>query len=111
MAALWTRITDIPVKVLMNNILPFCEAKDLLSLGRTNWFFALVIAGETSWRRKLAVDADFTGPETTRTSSWKFIPQRFRNARISICECDLFILLCYEELICSLMHSYVLARL
>jgi len=32
---LWTVITDIPVKVLTNNILPFCEAKDVLSLGCT----------------------------------------------------------------------------
>ena len=90
MAALWARITDIPVKILMNNILPFCKAKDLLSLGYTNWFFALVVAGETSWRKKLEDGANSIGPKTTGTSSWKLIPQRFRNARVSILGCVAF---------------------
>jgi len=90
MATFWAKITDIPVKVLINNILPFCEAKDALSLGCTNWFFAVVVAGETSWREKLRVDGNFTGSKTTRTSSWKIIPQRFRNARVSIWGCVTF---------------------
>jgi len=89
MAALWTKLTDIPVKVLMSNILPFCEAEDLLSLSRTNWFFAVVVAGETSWREKLRVDGNFTGSKATRTSSWK-LPHRFRNARVSILGCVTF---------------------
>ena len=37
------RITDIPVALLINRILPFCGAKDVLSLGCTNRFFALVV--------------------------------------------------------------------
>ena len=94
MAALWARITDIPVKVLMSNILPFCKAKDLLSLGCTNWFFALVVAGERSWRRKLKDDANSIRSETTGTSGWKFIPHRFRNARVSIWGC-VTLSLCY----------------
>jgi len=89
MAALWTKLTDIPSKVLMSNILPFCKAKDLLSLGRTNWFFAIVVAGERSWREKLRVDGDFIGSKTTGTSSWK-LPHRFRNARVSIWGCVTF---------------------
>ena len=90
MAALWTRITDIPVKVLMNNILPFCQAKDLLSLGCTNGFFAVVVAGEMSWRRKLWDGGNFIGSEMIRTSSRKSIFQRFRNARVSIFRCVTF---------------------
>ena len=90
MATFSIKITDIPVKVLMNNILPFCEAKDLLSLGRTDWFFAVAVAGEWSWRRKLWGGDNFIGSEMIRTSSRKPISQRFRNARVSIWGCVTF---------------------
>ena len=79
-----TKITDIPVKVLTNNILPFCEVKDVLSLGRTNKFFALIAADDAFWKLKLAVDYNFTGSETARTSGWKFIYQKLRNPRVFV---------------------------
>jgi len=44
------RITDIPAKVFIDNILPFCEVEDVLSLGSTNKFFALIAADETFWK-------------------------------------------------------------
>jgi len=47
---------DIPVKILLNNILPFCGVKDMLSLGCTNKVFALAVTNETFWRQRLAVD-------------------------------------------------------
>ena len=81
---MWTEITDIPVKVLTKNILPFCEAKDVLSLGCTNKFFALVAADDAFWRLKLAVDYNFTGSETARTSGWKFIYQKLRHPRVFV---------------------------
>ena len=62
MAVTWgTTITDIPLKVLMDNILPFCETKDVISLSCTNKFFALITTGKTFWKQKLAVDHNFTG--------------------------------------------------
>jgi len=70
-------VTDIPVKVLIDNILPFCETKDVLSLGCTNRFFSLVVTGEKTWRKKLAADP----------SSWKSIYQRFKNPRVSVWGC------------------------
>ena len=78
MAALWTRITDIPSRVLINNVLPFCELEDVLSLGGTNRLFALITADEKFWRQKLADDYNFTGSGTAKTSSWKSIYQRLR---------------------------------
>jgi len=84
MAALWTQITDIPAKVLTNNILPFCETKDVFSLGCTNKFFALVTTDDTLWRQKLAVDYNFTGSGMTRTSGWKSIYQRLRKPRVFV---------------------------
>ena len=74
----------------MNNILPFFKVKDLLSLGHTNWFFAVVVAGEMSWRGKLWGRGNFTRSEMTRTSSRKSISQRFRNARVSTFGCVTF---------------------
>jgi len=91
MAATWrAKIMDIPVEVLLDNILPFCEAEDVLSLGCTNKFFALVTTDEAFWRQKLAVDYNFTGSGTTRTSNWKIIYQRFRNPRVFVWGCVIF---------------------
>jgi SCF-associated factor 1 len=77
-------IADIPVELLIDNILPFCEAKDVFSLGCTNKFFALITTDDMLWKRKLAVDYNFTGSETARTSGWKFIYQRLRNPRVFV---------------------------
>ena len=76
-AATWmTKITDIPVRVLINNILSLCKVKDVLSLGCTNRFFALVVADENFWRQRVAVEYKFTGPETNSICGWKLIYQR-----------------------------------
>jgi len=73
-----------PVELLIDNILPFCEAKDVFSLGCTNKFFALITTDDMFWKRKLVVDYNFTGSETARTSGWKFIYQRLRNPRVFV---------------------------
>jgi len=111
MAAAWRPgITDIPVDVLIDNVLPFCEAEDVLSLGGTNKFFALVATDEAFWRQKLAVDYSFTGSETTRTSNWKTIYQRFRNPRVFVWGCVIFSFWCYEG-VNSLIDMFLLTRL
>jgi len=93
MAAQRTGIADTPVELLIDNILPFCEVKDVLSLGRTNKFFALIAADDMFWKRKLAIDYNFTGSETARTSGWKFIYQRLRNPRVFVWGCVIFLIL------------------
>jgi len=93
MVTLWARITDIPIKLLINNILSFCEAKDVLSLSCTNKFFANAIK-ETFWRQRLVVDYNFTGSETARTSDWKLIYQRFRHQRVFVWGCVTFSFSC-----------------
>lgn len=75
-------ITDIPVKVFVDNVLPFCEANDVLSLGCTNKLFALVATDETFWRRKLAIDHNFTGWETNKTNGWKFVYQKINKPQL-----------------------------
>jgi len=107
MATVWGIIADIPAKVLINNILPLCEAKDVLSLGCTNKFFALIATDETFWRQKVVVDYNFRGSEIARRSGWKFIYQRFRKPRVFIWGC-VTLSSCYEAFIHSLMHSCLL---
>ena len=89
MAAWRAGITDISINLFTDNILPFCEAKDILSLGCTNKFFAL-FATDAFWRRKLAVDYNFTGSGTARTSGWKFIYRGLRNPRVFVWGCVAF---------------------
>jgi len=97
MATQRTGIADIPVELLIDNILPFCEAKDVFSLGCTNKFFALVTTDDMLWKRRLAVDYNFTGSETARTSGWKFIYQRLRKPRVFVWGYVISsFLLCYE---------------
>jgi SCF-associated factor 1 len=91
MAATWkARFMDIPVKVLINNILLFCEAKDVLSLGCTNKFFALIANDGTFWKQKLAVNYNFTGSETARMSGWKLIYQKLRKPQVFVWGCVTF---------------------
>ena len=77
-------IADVPVEVLIDNILPFCEVNDVVSLGCTNKLFAIVTTDDMFWKRRLAIDYNFTGSETARTSGWKFIYKRLRNPRVFV---------------------------
>ena len=108
MATTWSAgFTDIPAKVLINNILPLCEVKDVLSLGCTNNFFALIAGGEAFWKRKLAVDYNFTGSGTARTSGQKFIYQRLKNPRVFVWGCVTFSF-CYSMrrlFFCRCIHA------
>ena len=109
MATPWTVITDIPVHVITDNVLPFCETKDVISLGCTNKFFALT-TDETFWKRKLAADYNFPVLGTARTSGWKFLYQRLRKPRIFVWGCVVFSFSHVTRVsICSSIHSRMLA--
>ena len=110
MAATWrAEITDIPVKVLKNNILPFCEVKDVFSLSCTNKFFALITTENTFWGQKLAVYYNFMGTEIARTGDWKFIYDRLRNPQVFVWGCVTFSF-CYA-IRCSFIDTLVYACL
>ena len=81
---------DFPIGLLTSKILPFCEVRDVLSLGCTNKFFALIMSDDAFWRRRLAVDYNFTGSETNRTGGWKFIYLRLRKPRLFVWGCVWF---------------------
>ena len=84
-------ITDIPVRLLTNEILLFCGVRDMLPLGCTNKFFAHIMSDDALWRRKLVIDYNFTGSETNRTSGWKFIYLRLGKPRLFSWGCVMFL--------------------
>ena len=73
---------DLPIGLLTNKILPFCEVKDMLSLGCANRCFALIMSDDGLWRRRLALGYNFTGSGTNRTNGWKFIYLRLGKPRL-----------------------------
>jgi SCF-associated factor 1 len=64
-------ITDIPVDIFLDNLFPFAEVRDVLSLGSTNKFFAALCADEAFWRTRCREEFNFTSQETARQSGWK----------------------------------------
>lgn len=80
-------LSEVPVEVLLDNVLPFCEVPDLLALGSTNRFFALLASDDTFWKRKLDTDFNFNGADTARTSGWKFIYLRMSNPKVFVWGC------------------------
>ena len=113
MVATWTtKIVDIPAKLLISSVLPFCEAKDVLSLGCTNRFFALVANDDTFWRQRLVNDYNFTGLGVAKKGDCKSIYRKLRNLqlRVFVWGCVTFPLSDVTRVfICLLMHSHVLA--
>ncbi|SRR6266403_3337467 len=77
-------IADIPVEVLLDNLLPLAEVRDVLSLGSTNKLFAALCADETFWRRKCQADFNFTSQETARQSGWKNLYRGLKHPRIFV---------------------------
>ena len=90
-------ITDIPIRLLTNELLLFCGVRDMLSLGCTNKFFAHIMSDGALWKRKLVIDYNFTGSETNRTSGWKFIYLRLGKPRLFSWGCVMFSFCCVME--------------
>ncbi|KLO11069.1 RCC1/BLIP-II protein [Schizopora paradoxa] len=66
-------LSDIPVEVLLDNLLPTLEVKDLLSLGSTSKAFYEIVTDDTFWKLKCDRDFNFNGKKTARTSGWIII--------------------------------------
>jgi SCF-associated factor 1 len=97
-------LADLPVEVLLDNVLPVLALPDVLRLGCTSRFFAeLTNDGshacrrsslpsdlavlDTFWKRKLQLDFNFSGHGTARTSGWKFIYRGLSNPRAFVWGC------------------------
>jgi len=77
-------LTDLPVEVLVDNVLPLVELSDIGSLAATSRALAAVSADDTFWKRKCDDDFNFTSSETARTSGWKVLYKGLFRPRIFV---------------------------
>lgn len=77
-------ITDIPLELFLDNILPLLPIPDLLSLSGASRDFYKLASDDTFWHQKIQADFNFSGSETARTTGWKFIYKRLRNPKIYV---------------------------
>ena len=85
-------LAELPIEVLLDNLLPYVQVPDILRLACTNkvrflwtsnvliellhelWqLFSVLCSDDTLWKQKLQSDFNFSGEATARTSGWKFI--------------------------------------
>ncbi|KZS90777.1 RCC1/BLIP-II protein [Sistotremastrum niveocremeum HHB9708] len=79
-----TRFLDLPVDLLLDNLIPLLRLPDLLSLTSTCKFFYVIGEDDIFWKRKLKEDYNFDGKGTARNSGWKFIYRGLRNPQIYV---------------------------
>ncbi|TFY69106.1 hypothetical protein EVJ58_g618 [Rhodofomes roseus] len=77
-------LTDLPIELFLDNILPLLPVADLLNLGCVNGHFAQLTSDEPFWHRKLEKDFNFSGSETARKNGWKFLYHRLSNPRVFV---------------------------
>lgn len=78
------QITDIPIEVFIDVLLPLLPVSDLLRLGCTSHFFYLITSDEPFWHRKIQEDYNFPSSDTARTTGWKFIYRRLANPKVYV---------------------------
>lgn len=77
-------LADLPIEVLIDNVLPAVELADLGSLAATNKLLAAVCADDTFWKRKCLEDFNFHSSETARTNGWKVLYRGLFRPRIFV---------------------------
>lgn len=77
-------ITDLPVELFLDNILPLLPVPDLLNLGCVNHHFAQITSDEAFWHRKIQDDFNFSGSETARKNGWKFLYSRLSHPHVFV---------------------------
>ncbi|KAF7308855.1 RCC1/BLIP-II protein [Mycena kentingensis (nom. inval.)] len=96
-----TALTDLPIELLLDNLLMNMPIETLLKLACSNkvgvpalipsqllirhhQFFANLCADELLWSRRLKSDYNFSGTGTARTSGWKFIYRNLYNPKVFV---------------------------
>jgi hypothetical protein len=68
-----SKIQDLPVELLLDNLLPKLETKALLNLSCANKYLLDLGNEDLVWKRKLLDDYNFDGSKSARQSGWKTI--------------------------------------
>ncbi|KAF8587910.1 RCC1/BLIP-II [Ramaria rubella] len=77
-------LSDIPLEVLIDNLLPLIPLKDILSLTVTSKDYAKLCSDDTFWKRKLKEDYNFSDASSARTKGYKFLYKGVHNAKIYV---------------------------
>ena len=77
-------LSDLPVELLLDHLLPTLDVKDLLALGTTNRNFAELCNDETFWKLKCKQDFNFSGSRTARTQGWRFIYKGLTDPKVFV---------------------------
>ncbi|KAI5123508.1 hypothetical protein M0805_006668 [Coniferiporia weirii] len=75
-------LSDLPVELLLDHLLPNLPVRSLLALGATNHRFASLCYDDTFWKLKCKQDFNFSGSKTARTTGWKFIYKGLSNPKV-----------------------------
>ena len=90
-------LSNLPVELVLDNLFPTLDLRDVLALGATNKSFSALAEDETFWKRRLEEDFNFYDTRTARRSGWKIIYKGLTNPKTyvwgfvfnSIIYCDL----------------------
>ena len=77
-------LAELPLEVLIDNVLPLVALKDVLALASTCKGFAALCADDTFWKRKLARDYNFSDAASARTKGYKFLYKGVHNAQVYV---------------------------
>jgi SCF-associated factor 1 len=77
-------ITQLPVELVIDSLLPCLALPDLLALACTCKFFAIICADDTFWKRKTSEEYNFSGADSARTSGFKHVYMGLRNPRVFV---------------------------
>ncbi|KAH7327674.1 regulator of chromosome condensation 1/beta-lactamase-inhibitor protein II [Rhizoctonia solani] len=78
------QITDLPIELFIDHLLPCVPLQDLLSLSCTCKYFALVCGDDTFWKRKTGEEYNFEGTGSARTSGFKHLYRGLRHPRVFV---------------------------
>lgn len=77
------QLSDVPIELLLDHILPILSLKSVLALTCASKFFATLCSDDTFWKLKLREDFNFTpDANTARESGWKVIYRGVRKPSV-----------------------------
>lgn len=76
-------LSELPVELLLDQVLPWLTLQSLAALTCTNKFFAVLCSDDTFWKLKLQRDYNFSlNADTARESGWKIIYRGIRKPAV-----------------------------
>lgn len=74
-------LSNLPVELVLDNLFPTLDLRDVLALGATNKSFSTLAEDDTFWKRRLEEDFNFYDTRTARRSGWKIIYKGLTNPK------------------------------